>query len=132
LATKQPAMTATTIIKAIEEGMKKQTNTGEKHHAFAALFARLFRSQFIAFVGNVIMAFAMALFLIWLIDWTTGVNIADTKWHALLKDARPVHSPAIFHAGIAGVFLFLSGIISGNVSNKNKHNQVYYRIQANP
>lgn len=132
LATKQPAMTATTIIKAIEEGVKKQTNTGEKHHAFATLFARLFRSQFIAFVGNVIMAFAMALFLIWLIDWTTGVNIADTKWHTLLKDASPVHSPAILHAGIAGVFLFLSGIISGNVSNKNKHNQVYYRIQENP
>ncbi len=132
LATKQPAMTATTIIKAIEEGTKKQTNTSEKHSAFANLFARLFRSQFIAFVGNVIMAFPMALLLIWLIDMATGVNITDTKWYTLLTDTSPVHSPAIFHAAIAGVFLFLSGIISGNVSNKNKHNQVYYRIQENP
>ncbi|MBA5793667.1 recombinase [Flavobacterium sp. xlx-214] len=132
LATKQPAMTATTIVKAIEEGIKNHTNTAEKHSAFANLFARLFRSQFIAFVGNVIMAFAVALLLIFLIDYTTGINLTDTKWHSLLKDASPIHSMAIFHAGIAGIFLFLSGIISGNVSNKNKHNQVYYRIQENP
>jgi site-specific recombinase len=26
----------------------------------------------------------------------------------------------------------LSGIISGNVSNKNKHNNVYYRIKEHP
>lgn len=132
LATKQPAMTATTIIKAIEEGIKNQTNTNEKHSAFANLFARLFRSQFIAFFGNVIMAFAMALLLIFVIDLATGINLTDTKWHTLLSDSSPVHSPAILHAGIAGVFLFLSGIIAGNVSNKNKHNQVYYRIQENP
>lgn len=132
LATKQPAMTASTIIKAIEEGRKKQTTTTEQHSAFASLFARLFRSQFIAFVGNVIMAFLVALLLIWVIDNVTGINITDTKWPTLLKDSSPVHSWAIFHAAIAGVFLFLSGIISGNVSNKNKHNQVYYRIQENP
>ena len=131
LATKQPAMTAATIIKAIEEGRKNQSAT-EQHSAFAALFARLFRSQFIAFVGNVIMAFAVALLLIWIIDLTTGFNLAATKWPTLLNDASPIHSLAILHAGIAGVFLFLSGIISGNVSNKNKHNQVYYRIQENP
>lgn len=131
LATKQPAMTASTIIKAIEEGRKKQPSK-EKNDAFAKLFARLFRSQFIAFVGNVIMAFIVALFLIWSIDQVTSINITDTKWHTLLKDASPMHSLAIFHAGIAGVFLFLSGIISGNVSNKNKHNQVYYRIKENP
>ena len=29
-------------------------------------------------------------------------------------------------------FLFLSGIISGNISNRNKHFQVAYRIQENP
>lgn len=132
LATKQPAMTATTIMKAIEEGIKQQTNTNEKHSAFANLFARLFRSQFIAFVGNVLMAFLVALALIWLIDLATGINLTDTKWHTLLTDSSPVHSLAIFHASIAGVFLFLSGIISGNVSNKNKHNQVYHRIQENP
>ncbi|HLV45558.1 MAG TPA: hypothetical protein VKY32_00825 [Flavobacterium sp.] len=132
LATKQPAMTATTIIKAVEEGNKNQTKDSDKHSAFANLFARLFRSQFIAFVGNVIMAFPVALLIIWIFDIFSGINIAETKWPTLISDTSPVHSLAIFHAAIAGVFLFLSGIISGNVSNKNKHNQVYYRIQENP
>lgn len=134
LATKQPAMTATTIIKAIEDGRKKHMENGEKHVAFAKLFARLFRSQFIAFIGNVILAFPVALLLIWLIDMTFGINIAGDShtWQTMLIDADPVESRALFHAGIAGVFLFLSGIISGNISNRNKHNQVYYRIQEHP
>lgn len=132
LATKQPAMTASTLIKVIEEGLKTNEKPSEKHKAFAHLFARLFRSQFIAFVGNIILAFPVALLLIWVIDLSTGINITDTKWHTLLNDVNPTKSAAIFHASIAGVFLFLSGIISGNVSNKNKHNQVYYRIQENP
>lgn len=132
LATKQPAMTASFITKAIEEGMKHKGKTEDKHKAFATLFARLSRSQFIAFVGNIIMAFPVSLAIIWAIDYTSGVNITDTKWHTLLKDVNPVESPAIFHAAIAGVFLFLSGVISGSISNKNKHNQVSYRIQENP
>lgn len=132
LATKQPAMTASFITKAIEEGLKNKTKTDDKHWAFATLFARLSRSQFIAFVGNVIMAFPVSLVIIWAIDISSGVNITDTKWHTLLSDVNPIASPAIFHAAIAGVFLFLSGVISGNISNKNKHNQVAYRIQEHP
>jgi len=50
----------------------------------------------------------------------------------LLVDLSPIHSAAIFHAAIAGIFLFLSGIISGSIANRDKHNQVYYRIQEHP
>jgi site-specific recombinase len=132
LATKQPAMTASALIKALEEGMQKQGKNTEKYKAFAILFARVFRSQFIAFVGNVIMAFPISLFGIWLIDYAFDYNIAATKWKTLITDISPVHSLAIFHAAIAGVFLFLSGIISGSISNRDKHNQVYYRITEHP
>lgn len=134
LATKQPAMTASTIIKAIEDGRKQHLESGEKHVGFAKLFARLFRSQFIAFVGNVILAFPVALFLIWGIDQLFAVNIMgeEKEWTKMLVDADPLASRALFHAGIAGIFLFLSGIISGNVSNKNKHNKVLYRIKEHP
>ncbi|TPD73678.1 site-specific recombinase [Flavobacterium microcysteis] len=132
LATKQPAMTASALIRALEQGMKKQGNSSEKHQAFAVFFARVFRSQFIAFVGNVIMAFPVALLGIWLIDYAFEYNIAASKWTKLLTDISPVHSPAIFHAAIAGVFLFLSGIISGSIANRDKHHQVYYRIQEHP
>lgn len=132
LATKQPAMTAATITTALENGMKNQIKNADKHSSFAHLFARLFRSQFIAFVGNVLIAFPVSLFLIWITDLIFNVNFAIEKSDKLLLDLNPIFSPAIFHAAIAGCFLFLSGIISGNVANKNKHNNVYYRIQEHP
>ncbi|RZJ72453.1 recombinase [Flavobacterium sp.] len=132
LATKQPAMTASALARALEEGAKARGKRADKYQAFAVLFARVFRSQFIAFVGNVVMAFPVSLFGIWLIDYCFDYNIARFKWPTLLFDISPVHSPAIFHAAIAGVFLFLSGIISGSVANRDKHNKIYYRIQEHP
>ena len=132
LATKQPAMTASALIKALEEGVIKKGKDAEKYKAFAILFARVFRSQFIAFVGNVIMAFPVSLLGIWGIDYAFQYNIAATKWEGLLIDLSPIHSLAILHAAIAGAFLFLSGIISGSIANRDKHNQVYFRITEHP
>jgi site-specific recombinase len=132
LATKQPAMTASTLIRSIEKGMNKQVDNKFKHQDFAALFARLFRSQFIAFTGNVILAFPVALGLIYLIDLFTAVNIAESKHEKLIEDLSPVHSPAIFHSAIAGVFLFLSGLIAGGIANRNKHMNLAYRIEEHP
>lgn len=133
LATKQPSMTATTLVSALEHGAKNISgNVLDKYRSFAILFARVFRSQFIAFVGNVFLAFPVALFLIWSIDFIFDYNIAHKKWHTLLNDLSPVTSPAIFHAAIAGIFLFISGIIAGSIANRDKHNSVYYRIQEHP
>ncbi|MFV8341410.1 recombinase [Flavobacterium sp. XS2P39] len=132
LATKQPAMTASSLVKALEEGVVKQGKDAEKYKAFAILFARVFRSQFIAFVGNVVMAFPVSLLGIWLIDYFLQYNIAATKWESLLIDLSPIHSLAIVHAAIAGVFLFLSGIITGSIANRDKHNQVFFRITEHP
>lgn len=133
LATKQPAMTASALISALEQGRKnKSVSISGKYNSFAVFFARVFRSQFIAFVGNVIMAFPIALLLIWLIDLMFNYNIASDKWGVLLTDLSPAHSPAISHAAIAGFFLFISGIIAGSIANRDKHNSVYYRIQEHP
>lgn len=132
LATKQPAMTASALVKALMEGRGKQGGDVEKYQAFAILFARVFRSQFIAFVGNVLMAFPVSLLGVWLIDLAFGANIADHKWFKLAIDLSPIHSQAVFHAAIAGVFLFLSGIISGSIANRDKYGHVYFRIQEHP
>ncbi len=132
LATKQPAMTAAALVGSLEAGMESGGKNSDKHKAFAIFFARVFRSQFIAFVGNVVMAFPVSLFGVWAIDQVFHVNLAMAKWDTLLKDLSPVHSLAILHAAIAGLFLFLSGIISGSVANRDKHNQVYFRIQEHP
>jgi site-specific recombinase len=132
LATKQTAMTASAIISALKEGIDAKIKNDLKYQAFAILFARLFRSQFIAFVGNVIMAFPVAMLGIWLIELSIEQNIAETKGAVMLSDISPIHSLALFHAAIAGVYLFLSGIISGSTANKDKHNQIYFRIQEHP
>lgn len=134
LATKQPAMTATTIAKTLEDNLsnRNKKNRVEQYENFANLFSKLFRSQFIAFVGNVLIAFPIALLLIWSVYSFLDYDMAATKYPKLLKDLSPINSPAIFHAIIAGIFLFLSGIVSGNVANNNKFNNIYYRISEHP
>lgn len=132
LATKQPAMTAAVLVKALGEGARIKSNNPQKYGAFAILFARVFRSQFIAFVGNVVMAFPIAVAGAMAIEYFLATNIVVGKSYKLLNDLSPIHSLALVHAGIAGIYLFLSGIISGSVTNRDKHNQVYYRIQEHP
>lgn len=132
LATKQPAMTASTLVELINKGLNTNVRAKYKYKAFAGYFARLFRTQFIAFVGNVVMAFPVALLGIYLIYIISGIDIVEIKADYLLKDLSPVHSWAIFHAAIAGFFLFLSGIISGNVANRNKFYNIYKRLEDNP
>lgn len=132
LATKQPAMTAAAIVKSIEVGMRRSINEKDRHRAFAELFSQLFRSQFIAFVGNVVIAFPVALGLVFMSNYLFDFNPVENKSEKILSDLSPIHSAAIFHAGIAGVFLFLSGIIAGSIANRNKHKRVIYRISEHP
>ena len=132
LATKQPAMTAATLSKTLEEAHQSGLGQHEKYFKFAKLFARLFRSQFIAFIGNIIIAFPVSLFIVWITDYLYHYNMSAAKAGKLLADLSPLQTPIILHASIAGVFLFISGIISGNVANKLKHEKICYRIQENP
>jgi site-specific recombinase len=127
LATKQPAMTAATMTKVLsEQGNSKRNNT-----EFADLVSKLFRSQFIAFVGNVLLAFPVAMAIIYGLDVFFSQNLAVEKSEKLLKDLDPFNSKAILHASIAGFYLFISGIISGNIGNNSIFFQIPDRIAKN-
>lgn len=128
LATKQPAMTAATMAKVLSEG----ENTRKNYVEFAHLVSKLFRSQFIAFIGNVVLSFPVALALIYGLDVLFQQNFAVDKASKLLQDHDPFHSKAILHACIAGFFLFVSGIISGNVGNSSVFYHIPKRIAKNP
>ena len=128
LATKQPAMTAATMAKVLSDESSSEKNYKE----FANLVAKLSRTQFIAFVGNVLWSFPVALAIIYGMDWFLEKNFAVAKADKLLKDLNPIESKAILHACIAGFFLFISGIISGNISNSSIFNQVPERISQSP
>ncbi len=128
LATKQPAMTAATMAKVLSEG----ENTQKNYVDFAHLVSKVFRSQFIAFMGNVALAFPVALAIIYGLDVLFQQNFAAEKAAKILQDHDPFHSKAIFHACIAGFFLFISGIISGNIGNSSVFYSIPKRIAKNP
>ena len=128
LATKQPAMTAATMAKVLSD----ESSSDKNYKEFANLVAKLSRTQFIAFVGNVLWSFPVALAIIYGMDWFLDKNFAVAKADKLLKDLNPIESKAILHACIAGFFLFISGIISGNISNSSIFDQVPERISQSP
>ena len=134
LATKQPAMTASTIAKTLESLSDNDNNKEKQKHytEFSVLFTRLFRSQFIAFVGNVFGAFPVSMLLAIGMSYLSGYNIATKKSLHLLEDLNIWHTPVFLHACIAGIFLFLSGIIAGNVASVNNFNNFYYRLSEHP
>lgn len=127
LATKQPAMTAATMTKVLSE----EGNTKNDRTEFAHLVSKLFRSQFIAFVGNVLLSFPIALAIIYGLDVFFSQNLAVDRSDKLLKDLDPFQSKAILHASIAGFYLFISGIISGNIGNNSVFFQIPERIAKN-
>ncbi|WP_379969656.1 recombinase [Epilithonimonas sp. UC225_85] len=127
LATKQPAMTAATMAKVLSDGNNRNT-----YKEFAHLISQLFRSQFIAFVGNVLLSFPVSLIIIYGLEILFKQNFAFEKSGKLLYDLDPFQSKAILHASIAGVFLFISGVISGNISNNSVFYQIPRRIAKNP
>ena len=127
LATKQPAMTAATMTKVLSE----ESNGTRNNLEFAHLVSKLFRSQFIAFVGNVLLSFPIALAIIYGLDVFFSQNLAVDRSDKLLKDLDPFKSKAILHACIAGFYLFISGIISGNIGNNSVFYQIPERIAKN-
>lgn len=133
LATKQPAMTAATLAQAIKSPAKDKGKAETNYAGFADLFARLFRSQFIAFVGNVFFAFPTAMLVVILWSKLSGsMPVTETKADKLLTDINFFESKALFHAMIAGVYLFLSGLISGYFINRNIHEHISLRIRKHP
>ncbi|MCD6027303.1 MAG: hypothetical protein K0R08_1822 [Solimicrobium sp.] len=122
IATKQPAMTAALIAKSLDKN-KQDLNE------LAELVIQVIRTQFIAIVGNITVAIPTAFAVAWAIYFATGHHFVDPlKAHHLLKDINPLESLSLFHAGIAGVCLFLSGLISGYYDNKASYSHIPERL----
>lgn len=121
IATKQPAMTASFIARALDQPGKADNRLD----GLAELIVCTARSQFIAVIGNVSVAFTLAILVAWAYLMQTGDSlISHAKSISLLVDTSPLRSLAVFHAAIAGVCLFLSGLIGGYYDNR----AVYARI----
>lgn len=91
IATKQPAMTAQTIAATIDE----ETNSGRRNLSkLETLVVDVMRSQFVAIVGNMVMAFPAAYLLAWL--WLGLFDehvVSSLKAGYLLHELHPWTSP---------------------------------------
>ncbi len=130
VATKQPAMTAAAIASTISEVTSKKINKLSK---LAELSVDIIRTQFIAIIGNISIAMPVALLISGSYFYFTqqpliGLRQADH----LLHDLNPFLSLAIPHAAIAGVYLYISGLIAGYYDNLAVHNQIGERVRQHP
>ncbi|MDN5897918.1 MAG: site-specific recombinase [Psychrobacter sp.] len=127
VATKQPAMTAAAIASTISDGSGKKSHQLTK---LSELVVDILRTQFIAIMGNVMLAIPVALIISFAWLQYTGVPMIDSeKAGHLLHELDPFRSLALPHAAIAGVYLFLSGLIAGYYDNLAVYNNVGARIQ---
>ena len=126
VATKQSAMTANAIAASISETGGKLRDI----ETLARLMARTLRSQIVAILGNVGVAIPLAALIAYVVFRADGEHFVSVdKATHLLAEQSLVHSGAIFYAAIAGVFLFLAGLISGYFDNYAAYNRIAKRIR---
>ncbi len=98
--------------------------------SLTSIIAQTLRSQLAAILGNVLVVIPMAMLIAWGVMEATGVHfIAPEKAHHLMADIDPIHSLAVFYAAIAGVCLFLSGLIAGHHDNLAVYNRIPQRLK---
>ena len=126
IATKQPAMTATTLAAALDGRDSREARLD----ALAELAAEVSRTQWVSIAGNVtitmLTAFAISLTAVQFLGWSAA---GTEKAAHLLHDLHPWRSLALLHAAIAGVYLFLSGLISGYYDNQALYHRIPQRLR---
>lgn len=128
LATKQPAMTAANIARTFAQG-----NDEIQTKQFTILFSRLSRSQFVAFIGNVLMSFLIATSIFIILKHVFHLEVVSqekaTKW---FEETSFPYFEIFWYAAIAGVFLFISGLSSGLFINRLRYSNVINRLYHHP
>ena len=130
VATKQPAMTAAALASTVQRSKGSKT---AQIAELAALIISIIRTQFIAILGNISIAIPTAALITWL--WQIGLQeplLTHAKATTLLHSLNPFTSLAIPHAAIAGVCLFLSGLLAGYFDNMAVYRKVGPRLKAHP
>src|SRR5690606_14665622 len=96
------------------------------------LAIKVIRGQWTAVLGNVGIALPLAALIAWAAMTQMGYPIADAHKSQLLLDQLDPLRGTLFFAAIAGVCLFLSGIISGYCDNISVFHHLPRRIAHMP
>ncbi len=125
IATKQPAMTAATLAASIGG----YANRAERINALVDVAAKVVRTQWVSIAGNVSVGFMTACSLTLVAGRFWGLHpMTTSKASHLIEDLNPIFSPALIYAAIAGVFLYLSGLVSGYYDNLSLYRRVPERV----
>jgi site-specific recombinase len=125
VATKQPAMTASRIAASLHV----KDGKGVDYDSLVDMIVKVLRTQFIAVVGNLTLAFPTAYWLATAYFQVTGHHYASPEKSVhMLTDINPFSTLALFYAAIAGVCLFLAGLISGYYDNKALYTHMSQRV----
>lgn len=126
LATKQPTMTASALAGSLDT-----RKGGVSLQGLALTFAKVWRSQFASFVGNLIVVFPLSYMLSVAFFYITDTTLLQDNKEAMqsLRDQNPLTSLAWVYACITGVCLFISGIITGYVDNKVIYSNLGSRLK---
>lgn len=129
IATKQPAMTAATIAGTISQ-VRGRLRDADR---LTRLMVDTFRSQMTAIAGNVLTALLVATSLAMVTHLGTGRHLIGTdKARHLLHELYPLEGGALFYAAVAGVWLFVAGLVSGYVDNLVAYSRTGDRVARLP
>ena len=130
LATKQPAMTAATIAATVDQNLAPGSKGKASLDGVVELIAMVSRTQLVSILGNVMLAIPTGLLIAWALGHWTGESVVSVeKALQALHELNPFASSALFHAAIAGVCLFLAGLISGYYDNKCAYTRIPARMR---
>jgi site-specific recombinase len=135
IATKQPAMTAARIAAALHDTAQRGGARGKSRRqvdvdSMAALVNKVFRTQIVAVLGNLATVIPVAWIIALAWYWIFGTHLVNpAKATHLIADSHPWHSLALLHAAIAGVWLFVSGLVSGYYDNKALYTRMGRRVE---
>jgi site-specific recombinase len=128
VATKQPAMTAATIAATVSQTRGRLREIDR----LAELIVATVRSQHAAIAGNVLVALPLAVALIMAMQLQLGsAVIAPDKALTMLKELDPLGG-APFFAAVAGLWLFMAGLVSGYVDNQAAYGGLRERVACHP
>lgn len=125
VATKQPAMTAARIA----AGLHSKDGRHIDLESMSELIVKVWRTQFVAVLGNLVTAMPFAYLLALSYRAIFGHHLVSAeKAQHLLHEIDPFHSLALWYAMIAGVCLFVAGLVSGYYDNRALYTHFAARI----
>jgi len=128
IATKQPAMTASTIAKKIDRNNNKKIDNPQDA---IGMIKDVFKSQSVSLLGNVIVVIPCSFILISALKQMNVTLIQNQKHINYLQSGLdPSEWTNLYYAAIAGVFLSMSGLFAGFVDNRIIFSQFNKRFIA--